>query len=131
MDAAVPQGCIHCQAIITAGPDLSGHHQAAGAARPAVAGQAGRGAAHGCGAGGRPRIRLYVIHVDLSCIVKREKGSKRGKKVRLARPTKLVQQGTTCWAVGNLTQLLQTSCSILGRTFDDYQPHTGGTRSWG
>ncbi|KAJ9527965.1 hypothetical protein QJQ45_005589 [Haematococcus lacustris] len=47
------------------------------------------------------------------------------------RPTKLIQQGTTCRPLGNLTQLLQTCCSILGRTLDDYQPHTGGTRSWG
>ncbi|GFH17568.1 hypothetical protein HaLaN_14230, partial [Haematococcus lacustris] len=23
--------------------------------------------------------------------------------------------------------LLQTCCSILGRTLDDYQPHSGGT----
>ncbi|GFH06770.1 hypothetical protein HaLaN_01460 [Haematococcus lacustris] len=46
-------------------------------------------------------------------------------------PTKLIQQGITCRTVGNLTQLLQTSCSILGRTLDDYQPHTGGTLSWG
>ncbi|GFH15828.1 hypothetical protein HaLaN_12135 [Haematococcus lacustris] len=41
--------------------------------------------------------------------------------------TKLIQQGITCWTVGNLTQLLQTYCSILGRTLDDYKPHTGGT----
>ncbi|GFH18228.1 hypothetical protein HaLaN_14994 [Haematococcus lacustris] len=46
------------------------------------------------------------------------------------RPTKLTQQGRTCWPVGNLTQLLQTSCSILGRTLDDYKPHIGGTHSW-
>ncbi|GFH29044.1 hypothetical protein HaLaN_27636 [Haematococcus lacustris] len=46
-------------------------------------------------------------------------------------PTKLIQQGTTCWTVGNLTHLLQTCCNIPGRTLDDYQPHTGGTLSWG
>ncbi|GFH24667.1 hypothetical protein HaLaN_22507 [Haematococcus lacustris] len=27
----------------------------------------------------------------------------------LTRPTKLIQQGTTCWAVDNLTQLLHTT----------------------
>ncbi|GFH18645.1 hypothetical protein HaLaN_15484, partial [Haematococcus lacustris] len=53
-----------------------------------------------------------------------------GDSMCCLRPTKLIQQGTTCRPVGNLTQLLQTYCSILGRTLDDYQPHSGGTRSW-